>query len=311
MPILAFSQTPPTTLPTYDVEEHLLFELRRGSGDAEQVFTLDDKYAVQLGVQGLDGGTLDLTTTSPAGWDGDLVDDITAAAAELFVPMLVDGGTLEGLRSAKAAIRDFTNPRKGTVRLRITRPNGGYREITGLRTRLVDGGLDGDSWGVTWQKLGLVLHCSDPFWVEDDTAWDVSWSVRSDDDSPLPILPLAPGASQALGDTNDVTVYGDVDTYPVWRITGPLEQVTVRDVARSLQWTLAAAIGPGETWIVDCRKGRQGVFDPAGVRSRGNLSADAFLWGLQPGVSRVQTTVVGASAGASVVGNAPSRWESY
>lgn len=312
MPILAFTQAPAAPRQQYDVDERLLFELRKRIGADDSVLALLDDYEVQLGAQGLDGGSVDLLTSTPAGWDGDLVDDISSQPVEVFLPILVDGnGSLEGLVATKRSLREFTNPRRGPYRTRVTRPSGAYREIAGLRTQFVDGGLDADSWGVTWQKVGLVQHCSDPFWVEPDTAWHVEWNVRDDTASPLPILPLAPGTGQALGDTNDVTVYGDVDTDPVWKITGPLEAVTVRDVARGLRWTLTASIGDGETWTVDCRRGRQGVFDPTGARSRGALSADAYLWGLSPGVSQVQTTVTGASAGASVVGDAPSRWESY
>jgi hypothetical protein len=35
------------------------------------------------------------------------------------------------------------------------------------------------------------------------------------------------------------------------------------------------------------------------------------LWGLEPGVSQVSTTVTGGADGTMVVGDAPSRWESY
>jgi hypothetical protein len=120
-----------------------------------------------------------------------------------------------------------------------------------------------------------------------------------------------PAASNVLNGTNDVTVDGDVETYPIWKLTGPFTSVLVRDVARALQWTLTANADPGETWTIDCRKGRQGVFDDTGARSRGRLSADAFLWGLEPGVSQVSTTVAGGADGTKVVGDAPSRWESY
>lgn len=310
MPILAFEQATPPARTPWDVDEALTFSLHRTS-DPDDVLVLDGPYSVQIGVQNLDGPALNLLTSTPAGWDGDSLDDLTAEPIEIFLPLLVDGDTLEGLRAAKQLLRDFTNPRRGPVTLRVTRPNGGYRQITGVRSQPIGGTLDDGAWAVKWQKLGLTLHCSDPFWVEPDTAWDVSWSVRADAGSPLPVLPVAPGASQALNDTNDVTVYGDVETYPVWRVTGPLEAVTVTDVARGLAWTLTASIASDETWIVDCRKGRQGVFDATGNRSRGNLSADAYLWGLTPGVSRVTTVVTGASAGASIVGSAPSRWEAY
>lgn len=313
MPILAFAQQQnPRPIASREPVEELLFELRRTvPGGEDQVFPLIDPYHVQVGVDGLDDVPITLQATTPAGWDGDNVDDLTGDPVETFIPLLVEGGSLEGLRDLKARLRDFTNPRRGPVRLRVIRPNGGYRETVGLRTRMVQGALDGESWGVTWQKFGPVLHRSDPFWTEPASAWHVEWEVSAGAGSPLPILPLAPAASNALNSTNDVTVYGDVETFPVWQATGPFTQLTVRDEGRGLQWTLTVTAGPGQTWTVDCRKGRQGVFAPDGTRSRGRLSADAYLWGLEPGVSRVTTTVVGGGLGTSVVGDAPSRWESY
>lgn len=308
MPILGFFQPVPIPIePVYDVPEDLTFSLHRG----DEVLVLDDEYQVQLGVQGLDGSSIDLSTTTPAGWDGDQVNDITAGAVEVYLPVLASGDSLEELRAVKNRLRTFTNPRRGPVRLRVTRPNNAYREIVGLRTRIVDPTLDESNWGVTWQKFGPVLHCSDPFWTEPNAPWHVEWEVRADTTSPLPILPLGPGASQALNNTNDVTVRGDVETYPVWKATGPFTAVTVRDEARGLQWTLTATAVAGETWTIDCRRGQQRVLNPAGVQSRGNLSADAYLWGLQPGVSKITTTVVGGSVGASVIGDAPTRWEAY
>lgn len=312
MPILAFTQRAPRVFAPREPDEQLRFELRRTVGGApDAVLPLVEPYSVQLGVDGLDDVPVTAQATTPAGWDGENLDDLTAEPVEVFLPLLVEGGSLEGLRDLKAALRDFTNPRRGPVRLRVTRPNGEFRERVGYRTRLVNGALDAESWGVSWQKFGPVLHCSDPFWTEPDSPWHVEWSVQAQSTSPLPILPLAPAASSALNGTNDVTVDGDVETFPVWKLTGPFTSVLVRDVARGLQWTVTADVPPGATWTVDCRKGRQGVFDPAGVRSRGRLSADAYLWGLEPGVSQVSTTVTGGADGTMVVGDAPSRWESY
>jgi hypothetical protein len=262
VPILAFDQRRHRVFAPREPDERLLFELRRAlPNGADDVLPLVDPYHLQLGVDGLDDVPITPQASTPAGWDGENVDDVTADPVEVFLPLLVEGGNLEGLRNVKTRIREFTNPRRGPVRLRVTRPNGEFRERVGLRTRLVNGALDAESWGISWQKFG--------------------------------------------------TVDGDVETYPIWRPTGPFTSVLVRDVARSLQWTLTANADPGETWTVDCRKGRQGVFDPNGVRSRGRLSADAFLWGLEPGVSQISTTVTGGGDGTKVVGDAPSRWESY
>lgn len=282
-----------------------IFTLQRADGTSIELAD-GAGYKVQAGVQGLDDPTLDFLEHTPAGWDGSIVDSILAEAREVFLPIQMLAQDLMTLRALKQALTSYLNPRRGPVTLKVTLPDASSRLIDGYY-RPVPGTMDADNWWVSGQNVGIVIRCPQPFW-RSEIDWKVAWVQQDDRPSILPILPLGPADSDALGATNPVTIAGDVETYPVWSITGPLTACTITDVGTGRTFTLTASISDGETWIVDTRRGRQGVFDNTGARSRASLNAGADLFPLQPGVSQVQTTVVGASDGAQVTGFAPQLW---
>lgn len=306
MPVLVGN---PVIVAPPPVSHHTLgrytFTLQRGDGTSIELAD-GAGYKVQAGVQGLDDPTLDFLEHTPAGWDGSIVDSILAEAREVFLPIQMQAVDLISLRALKQSLTSYLNPRRGPVTLKVTLPDASSRLIDGYY-RPVPGTMDSSNWGVSWQNVGIVIRCPQPFW-RSEIDWHVTWKQDASRPAILPILPLGPANSNALGTSNPVNIAGDVETYPVWSITGPLTACTITDVATGRTFTLTASIGAGETWIVDTRRGRQGVFNNVGARSRANLNAGADLFPLQPGVSSVQTTVVGASAGAQVYGTAPQLW---
>lgn len=261
---------------------------------------------VQAGVQGLDDPTLDILEHTPPGWDGSLIDSIVAEPRDVFLPLLLKAQDLMSLRSLKQDLTSYLNPRNGPVTLRVALPDATARLIDGYY-RPVPGTMDTGTWGVSWQMLGIIIHAAQPFW-RSEVDWSVTWAVSSSSASPLPILPLAPGSSNVLGATNPVTIGGDLPTQPVWYITGPLTQVQVTDVGTGASFTFTASVASGDTWVIDTRRGQQGVFDPSGVRQRSTLNAGAQLFPIQPGISQITTAVTGASSPAQVRGTAPVLW---
>lgn len=306
MPVLVGQPTTPIQplVRTFDAGRYI-FTLLRGDGSSIELAD-GAGYKVQAGVQGLDDPTLDFLEHTPAGWDGSIVDSIAAEAREVFLPLLLTAGDLMGLRALKQVLTSYLNPRRGPVTLKVTLPDASSRLIDGYY-RPVPGSMDTDTFGVSWQKLGIVIRCPQPFW-RSEFDWDVAWVQQDSRPAILPILPLGPANSNALGATNPVTIAGDIPTYPVWTITGPLDSVTITDVGTGRTFTFTASLGPTDVWTIDTRRGRQGVYDPSGARQRSTLNAGADLFPLQPGVSEIQTAVTGASDGASVVGVAPQLW---
>lgn len=291
--------TAPVDLGAYD------FQLLR-TGYDPFILNSVEGIEVQLGVQGLDGAPTDFGEDTPAGWDGARVNEITAEPLEVFLPLLLTGVDLMSLRDVKQSLVAYLNPRLGPVTLRVGLPDGTARLIDGYY-RAMPGSMDDSSWWVDRQMFGVVIRCGVPFF-RSEVDWDVVWKQSSGRRPLLPILPLAPASSQILGGSNPVTVGGDIPTYPVWKITGPLESCTIADVGTGKSFTFTATVASGDTWIIDTRRGQQAVYAPDGTRQRSTLNAGAQLWPLQPNLSEIETTVTGATSGAQVEGTAPVLW---
>lgn len=291
------------------------FNLQRADGTR---FDLDvpPRISVQAGAQGLDMPPIDINEDTAAGIDGAQPSEIVAEPREVFLPLLIKAATLVDLTTFKRKLMSYVNPRKGQVTVRCELPPAAdglpatARLIDGYYRAGIDSAMTADAWGASWQMIALTIRCSlQPFWREEQP-WSVLWKQDDSRVPLLPILPLAPGSSQVLGSTNPVFIGGDVPTWPVWTIRGPLESVKVEDVVAGVSWTLTASLGPDDVWVVDTRPGRKGVFDTLGARQRGSLGAGDSLFPLQPFFSQIRTTVTGASTGASVAGTAPVLWES-
>ena len=306
MPILVGTYTAPEVRASPTVfPEELTLTLRRGT--TRYPLTEDTGIKVLTGAQGLDAPTLVAQSRTPAGWDGEVIDSIAAEAREVFLPIRLQGSTLSDLQRRKRELLSFLNPRSGAVTLEAALPNGSWREIDGYYLRGLDGAWDDGSFFNTRQKVGITLRCPSPFWRE-PTQFAASWSVAAGGASPLPLLPLSPGSSQVLGTPQSVSVPGDVETYGVWRITGPLTSATIVDSGTSRSFTFTQTLIAGETWTIDTRRGRQGVFAANGSRQRATLNRGAQFWPLRPGASVVTTTVLGASLGARVSVAADVLW---
>lgn len=305
MPILAATTTAPITRSPTVFAEELALTLRRGS--TRWALNESNGIKVLAGAQGLDAPTFGAESRTPAGWDGEVVDSIAAEAREVFLPLRFAGKTLTELTDLKRRFLSFLNPRSGMVTLDAALPNGSFRSIDGWYLRGMDGSWDTSNFFNTRQHAGITLRCPNPFW-RDPVQWQAAWSVRADKASPLPILPLAPGDSKALGTPQTVSVPGDVETYGVWKITGPLTQAQIIDTGANRSLTFTRTLLEGETWTIDTRRGMQGVFNPAGVRQRATLNRGAQFWPLRPGSSVVTTVVTGASVGATVSASADVLW---
>src|SRR5690606_37411717 len=121
------------------------------------------------------------------------------------------------------------------------------------------------------------------------------------DDAPTPgpsSLPLHDALPISLGDT---VIYqdGDVEAWPVWTITGPLEQLIAINHTIGASFTLTYSPGAGDEIVI--------TTDPPTVRGPGGEVLTgaldwpgATLWGLVPGENRVAFVALGASAGTRI-----------
>jgi hypothetical protein len=165
-------------------------------------FAREDGYWVQEGVTGLGKPVYDIDSQSSADVEGMTFYGARAAARQVFLPMDVSAPDRATLLSKKRILNEALDPvRKGLGYLYVTDANGTYR----LRCHYVDGmpgdessGVAGESNAEHWQRIGIVLQATDPYWeATADTvySWGYSGNIPF-----FPLLPVQLNPAQVLSD---------------------------------------------------------------------------------------------------------------
>src|SRR5690606_3916716 len=189
--------------------------------------------------------------------------------------------------------RALTQTRRlGPGRLRVTRPDGSAREIEAI----YEAGFSGEpGQGHLYDTAVLSLYCPDPYWRDVTPRTIVrECAIGAPYLDPYPTV----SSGRALGDT---VIYqdGDVEAWPVWTITGPLEQLIAINHTTGERFTLTYSLGAGDEIVI--------TTDPPTVRGPGGEVLTgaldwpgATLWGLVPGENRITFVALGASAGTRI-----------
>lgn len=137
----------------------------------------------------------------------------------------------------------------------------------------------------------IQMQAPQPYWA---TVTSQSFTVGSGSTGRglLPQLSkLKVSSSQALGVVN-VNNPGDVPTYPVWTLRGPMDFATVTDGTNT--FTYNAAIAAGETITINTETGE--VTDNLGVNKYANMGAAPKLFPLSPGLTSLNISGTGATS---------------
>lgn len=119
-------------------------------------------------------------------------------------------------------------------------------------------GRDGNR---TYAKVVIQLRCPEPYFKN----------------------AAATTATYTTLGTKTVVNDGDVPTYPVWTLTGPLANVSF--TANGKSWTYAGTLASGESVIVDTKE--KTVKTPAGVNKYAELGLTPNLFPLESGTNSV------------------------
>lgn len=137
----------------------------------------------------------------------------------------------------------------------------------------------------------IQMQAPQPYWA---TVTSQSFTVGSGSTGRglLPQLTkLKVSSSQALGVVN-VNNPGDVPTYPVWTLRGPMDYATVTDGTQT--FTYNAAIAAGETITINTESGE--VTDNLGANKYANMGAAPKLFPLAPGLTSLNISGTGATS---------------
>lgn len=205
---------------------------------------------------------------------------------DFVLPFWVHADTAAELRTALRELVYRMDPVRGPGRIRITSPAGDQREI---ECSVADGmGLDevlGESSTLTDQKVVPVFRAHMPYWqATSDTVLTFEGGETA---TFFPFFPLRLSSSQVFADTT-VTNTGDIETWPVWTVSGPASAITLRNLTTGKILILNTTLVADETVTIDTRPGHKTVLRGDGSNAFTNLTTTSSLWPLVKGANAIR-----------------------
>lgn len=258
-------------------------------------------YSVEAeGTRGLQSPTYRFATGSYAGVDGEQVHAVTAEAGRPSLGLLVLADGEAQLRARLRGLVRAMRPKAGPGLLTVTTEEG---ETRSLRCYL-EAGLEGDESDDTslpgrWFKAILKFFAPSPWWQGEQRPIEFGLAAPTPF---FPIFPLVLSPSNIQGQVDVDLTDADTASYPVWTITGPGSALTLTNVTTGRSIQVDAAIGDGQTVVIDTRPGQQSVRRGDGSNLMGALTSDPALWPLVEGVNTVSALLTNAGASSRIRG---------
>lgn len=294
---------PPVAPPRFDAGSMPGLSLSRGT----QTLHLSETagWVVLPGVEGLDDPPRSLIEVEPALWDGSLHIAARYQAREIFLPLHYADASTAGLRGVLRGLASLLDAKRGAVTLEVAHADGTRRSIDGaLSAPFAKELAEGE--GALWRRIGLALRCGDPlFSGEQQTLSFQMGGLVPGFLAAAQFLPVRLADAQVIGAIT-VDNHGDADAWPVWELTGPCDTATV--TLDSTAWSLVDPLAPGETIVVDARRGAFHPVTIGGVSAWGHLAPGAQLGALAPGPNHVSAVVAGAESATRLTVSWRERW---
>lgn len=234
--------------------------------------------------------------TSPA-FDGTSVRGVRAGPRDVTVPLYIWGPDRSTCLELFHDLIGDLNPQNGIGTLTITESGGTSRSIGAYYSQGFEGDDNDDTTGRHWMSAAVVFHAPRPYWEGDQQS--VTFDVGSGAATFFPVLPVQVKNSQILGTVNATNI-GNVLTYPVWTVTGPVTSLTITNNTTGQTFTVATTAIAGDTWVIDAREGVKSALKNGSTNLWQYIDINSDLWALKPGVNSVTITVPGAASQTTV-----------
>jgi phage-related protein len=255
----------------------------------------NDVYTLMTGLKGFGVPATNLRIMDSS-VDGGIFRHTKRGVREIDLPVMVygaDRATTEGyVRRLANAINNVNGP--ATLRV---------QNLTDGNTYSINvyyaGGAEtvfGDTAGLTFCNWMLTLQAPDPFWYSNATQ---TFTVTSGQTGRglLPRLSnLRVTNSQAIGTINVNNTIGDVPSYPVWQLYGPMDSCTITQ--NGVGFTYNAPIAAGDVVTIDTKAST--VTNVAGGNVYGNLSAAPKFFTIPAGVSSMSVYGVNTTSATQI-----------
>lgn len=253
-------------------------------------------YTITDGFKGLGIPHTQLRIDSSA-LDGGIFRYSKRGIRELTMPVVTVGADRATVETALRRLSNALQNTSGASQLTATYSNG---DVYTLSVYLAGGGDPefGTDAGLTYARWVLAFQAANPFWTS-AAKTSLSISTGNTGRGLLPQLSkMRVTASQVFGTITVNNTAGDVPSYPVWTLIGPLDAGVQIVNSSNVGFTYNAAIASGEIIIIDTAT--RTVVDSGGVNKYANLGAAPKFFTLPPGTSVVSVNGTGSGLSTSV-----------
>lgn len=259
--------------------------------------TITFDYGTYILTEGLKGFGIPATKLriQESALDGGIFRHVKRGIREVDLPIMVTGVDRNDTETNLRRLANILQNTSGAARLTATYDNG---NIFYLDVYYTGGGetVFGSEAGSTYALWVVGLQAPNPFWTS-AVAQTFSIVQGNTGRGLLPQLTkLKLTSSQTLGAVTVVNALGDVPSYPVWRVYGPLDTLSV--YTGTTGFTYNATVAMGDTLTIDTYAGT--VVDAAGVNKYSNLGAAPKLFTIPPGTSSITIAGTGTTAATQI-----------
>jgi hypothetical protein len=276
-------------------------------GTAYVLTRQDDRDTVE-GIRGRGMPPIRAVTELVPGQPGSRTRSLLHDARTVPVPVVFHDESQEQVRAILRGRMRLFDPTRGNGTLRVLTPDGYERDLTchyigGMEVVEAppDRGISADE---AHQAGVLVLYADDPYWYDVDPL-EEQFTIDNATGQFFPIPNPTTGSfvtlvGSTVFTTVTITLTADVESWPVWTITGPGSDLALRNLTTGATLDFSANGGldliAAEVLTIDTRPYRKSALLADGTNVMPYLTdAGSDLWALQPGDNVVQVELTGAT----------------
>lgn len=255
---------------------------------------------VQPGIRGFDAPTFQYSYTESPGLDGAHLNKVRVPAREIFIPVYIEGADRGEYLLRKRAFLNAMNPlgSLGPGRLFVIEGDSSMRTIDLYYLDGAEGDEGVSSAGFHWCKYGLRFLALDPYFYSTDV--EVR-TFRGDvgDLKPFfgtPFFGLNLNKTLSFNGNVTLDVHGDVDSWPIWTIRGPLDSVTFVNNSLNQSFTFTYPLLDGEYVTIDTTPGKKTVKLDDDINLWEYLSPNPQLWPVASYWNEIEIQVTGVTS---------------
>lgn len=264
----------------------------------------ENGIVVQPGMRGFDAPSFQYSYEESPGLDGAHFNDVRITSREIFIPVMIIGSDRGDFLTKKRAFLSAINPigSFNAGKLYVTEGDASSRTIDLYYMDGAEGDYGTATGGFVWQKYGLRFVAMDPYFygaqVETRT-----WTGDVGELTPFfssPFFGLNLNKTLSFNGSVTLDVTGDVDSWPIWTVKGPLDSVTFTNNSMGQEFTLTHSLLSGDSITIDTRPGKKTVKHEDGTNLWSNLEPNPQFWPVAPYWNEIEINVTNATSATEI-----------